>query len=435
VTNINDDRPDDSPDDSDVIVDPAAASDRPPRRQRRAMAAAGARKRPAGGEEKVEPGEGRAAAKEEPLDISASRQFVSWMGEHHLSLAFTTYQAAKLFLIGVQPNGKLSLHRRTLPRCMGMKLNGNSLWVSSLFQLWRFENILPPGKTRQGHDRIYVPKVGFVTGDVDIHDIAFDRSGRVIFVNSLYCCLATVSPTHSFVPLWRPPFVSKLAAEDRCHLNGLAMKDGRPGYVTTISQGDVADGWRDHRRDGGTVIDVQANEIVAEGLSMPHSPRWYRGRLWLHNSGSGEFGSINLATGKFEPLCFCPGYLRGMDFVGDFAVVGLSKPRKNREFNGLVLQETLEAKKATARCAIYVIDLRTGDMPHWMRMDGAVQELYDVAVIPNCRRPMAIGFQGDEIRRAISVGRPGPVNPVPRRQAPAPEREQEAAEQEPAGAE
>ena len=117
-----------------------------------------------------------------------------------------------------------------------------------------------------------------------------------------------------------------------------------------------------------------------------------------------------------------------------FAVVGLSKPRKNREFNGLVLQETLEAKKATARCAIYVIDLRTGDMPHWMRMDGAVQELYDVAVIPNCRRPMAIGFQGDEIRRAISVGRPGPVNPVPRRQAPAPEREQEAAEQEPAGA-
>jgi uncharacterized protein (TIGR03032 family) len=294
---------------------------------------------------------------------------------------------------------------------MGMKIHENSLWVSSLYQLWRFENILPPGKVRQGHDRLYVPKVGYVTGDVDIHDIAIDRTGRVIFVNTLYCCLATVSETHSFVPLWKPPFISKLAAEDRCHLNGLAMKDGRPAYVSTISQGDVADGWRDHRRDGGTIVDVQRNEIVATGLSMPHSPRWYKGKLWVHQSGTGEFGYIDLKSGKFEPVCFCPGYLRGMDFHGDFVAVGLSKPRKNREFNGLQLQDTLAAKKGIPRCAIYIIDLRSGDSVHWMRMEGSVQELYDVQVIPNARRPMAIGFQTDEIRRVITMGRrqgPGP---------------------------
>ncbi len=343
--------------------------------------------------------------KADDLDTSCSRQFTRWMAEQRLSLAFTTYQAAKLFLIGLQPNGRIGLHKRTLNRCMGMKIHENSLWVSSLYQLWRFENILAPGKVRQGHDRLYVPKVGYVTGDVDIHDIAVDRTGRVIFVNTLYCCLATVSETHSFVPLWKPPFISKLAAEDRCHLNGLAMKDGRPAYVSTISQGDVADGWRDHRRDGGTIVDVQKNEVVATGLSMPHSPRWYKGKLWVHQSGTGEFGYIDLKSGKFEPVCFCPGYLRGMDFHGDFVAVGLSKPRKNREFNGLVLQDTLAAKKGIPRCAIYIIDLRTGDAVHWMRMEGSVQELYDVQIIPNARRPMAIGFQTDEIRRVITMGR------------------------------
>ncbi len=352
------------------------------------------------------------ATKAEPFDISASRQFTRWLAEQHVSIAFTTYQAAKLFFIGLQPNGRLSFHKRTMSRCMGMTAHANSLWVSSLWQLWRFENVLRKGKVHQAHDRLYVPRVGFVTGDVDVHDMAIDRDGRLIFVNTLYSCLATPSANYSFTPLWKPPFISKIAAEDRCHLNGLAMRDGQPAYVTTVSEGDVADGWRDRRRDGGLAIDVQQNEIVARGLSMPHSPRWYRGHLWLHNSGSGEFGFIDLKAGKFEPVCFCPGYLRGLAFVNEFAVVGLSKPRKNREFSGLALQETLDAKKGTARCAIYVIDLGTGDCVHWLRMEGPVQELYDVAVLSGCRRPMAIGFQTDEIRRVLTMAPPGRLNPL-----------------------
>jgi uncharacterized protein (TIGR03032 family) len=336
-----------------------------------------------------------------PLDVTCSRQFIPWLQEHRLSLAFTTYQAAKLFLVGLQPNGRLSLHKRTIPRCMGMTAHGNSLWVSSLWQLWRFENIVERGESQDGFDRVYVPQVGYITGDIDIHDMAVDRDGRLVFVNTLFACLATVSETHSFWPLWKPSFVSRLAAEDRCHLNGLAMRDGVQAYATSVSEGDVADGWRDFRRDGGVVIDVSADEIVARGLSMPHSPRWYSGRLWLHNSGTGEFGWVDLATSRFEPVCFLPGYLRGLDFVGDFAVVGLSKPRKNREFNGLELQDRLAAKKAVPRCAIVIVDLRSGDAVHWLRMDGAVEELYDVSVLPDCRRPMAIGFVSDEIRRVF----------------------------------
>jgi len=145
--------------------------------------------------------------------------------------------------------------------------------MSSLYQMWRFENVLEPGQLANGYDRLYVPQVAYTTGDIDVHDVAVDGSGRVIFVNTLFGCLATVSETHSFVPLWKPPFLSKLAAEDRCHLNGLAMQDGRPKYVTTVSQSDVADGWRDRRRNGGCVIDVTTNETIITGLSMPHSPR------------------------------------------------------------------------------------------------------------------------------------------------------------------
>lgn len=209
------------------------------------------------------------------LEINTSRQFTNWMQEQQLSIAFTTYQAGKLFLLGLQPDGRLSVFERTFNRCLGLWANGQTMWMSSLYQLWRFENVLEPGQCAVGYDRLYVPQVGYITGDLDIHDVAVEASGRVVFVNTLFSCLATISETHSFVPLWRPPFLSKLAAEDRCHLNGLALENGRAKYVTAVSQSDVADGWRDRRHDGGCVIDVQSNEIdrVTRRSRWPHL-RW-----------------------------------------------------------------------------------------------------------------------------------------------------------------
>ena len=345
-------------------------------------------------------------APEEKLVLTASRQFPDWLAEQGVSLAFTTYQAGKLFLVGLQPNGRLSVFERSFSRCMGLWADGRSLWMSSLYQIWRFENALAPGEAHQGYDRLYVPRVGYTTGDLDVHDLAVDADGRLVFVNTLFGCLATLDARASFAPLWRPPFLSRLAAEDRCHLNGLALRDGRPAYVTAVSESDVADGWREQRRDGGCVIDVAGDAVALRGLSMPHSPRWHRGRLWLLNSGEGEFGWADLAAGRFEPVAFCPGYGRGLAFAGDFAVVGLSKPRESRTFQGLALDERLAERKAEARCALHVIDLRTGDAVHWLRIEGIVSELYDIAVLPGVRRPMALGFKSDEIRRMITVGTP-----------------------------
>jgi uncharacterized protein (TIGR03032 family) len=338
------------------------------------------------------------------LELMGSRQLTSWMGEQYLSVAFTTYQTGKLFLVGLQVDGRLSIFERTFNRCMGLCVDGNGLYMSSLYQLWRFENSLPTGMEHNGFDRLYVPLHGHTTGDIDVHDMAVDGEGRVIFVNTLFSCLATLDPAASFAPVWQPKFISKLAAEDRCHLNGLAMQDGRAKYVTAVAQTDVADGWRNHRREGGCVIDVETSEIVAHSLSMPHSPRFYRDKLWLHNSGTGEFGTVDIASGRFEAVAFCPGYLRGLAFHGDFAVVGLSKPRGNKTFEGLSLQERLAEKKAEAQCGLQVINLTTGDAVHWLKIEGIVEELYDVVALPGVRRPMALGFKTDEIRHTVIVG-------------------------------
>ena len=341
----------------------------------------------------------------ERIELVGSRLFAGWLAGARTSLAFTTFQAGKLFLIGLKPDGRLSIFERTFSRCMGLGTGpGGTLWMSSLYQLWRFENSLEQGQAHNGYDRLYVPQMAWTTGDLDIHDVVQERDGRIVFVNTLFGCLATPSERHSFVPLWKPPFLSKLAAEDRCHLNGVAMEDGQARYVTCVSQTDVNDGWRDHRADGGIVTDIQSNDVVASGLSMPHSPRVYRDKLWVLDSGTGYFGYVDRKRGRFEPVTFCPGYIRGLSFVGDFAVVGLSLNRENKTFQGLALEDNLRKKKAEPRCGLQVIDLRSGDVVHWLRIEGVVRELYDVSILPGVRRPMALGFKTDEIRRVVSVG-------------------------------
>jgi len=351
----------------------------------------------------------KATTPDEPwLQVLSSRCFPAWLAEQRVSLAFTTYQAGKLLLLGLQPDGRLAVFERTFNRCMGLYGDSQTLWLSSIFQLWRFENALAPGELYSGADRLYVPRVGYTTGDLDIHDIAVEASGRVVFVNTRFGCLATLSEQSSFTPLWRPSFLSKLAPEDRCHLNGLALDDGKARYVTAVSVSDVADGWRERRREGGVVIDVQTSEIIATGLSMPHSPRVYRGKLWLLNAGTGYFGSIDLASGTFEPLTFCPGFLRGLTFAGDYAIVGLSGPRGDKHtFGGLPLDEELSRRGAEPRSGLHVIDLRSGDVVHWVRLEGMISELYDVVALPDVVRPMALGFKSDEIQRLLTVGQAG----------------------------
>jgi len=345
-------------------------------------------------------------ALEEKFALTSSRHFPTWLASTGASIAFTTYQAGKLFLLGVKPDGRLSVFERSFARSMGLGVSGDgrSFALATVNSIQRFDNILPPGQaTAEGYDALYAPHASWVTGDLDVHDLAFGADGRPVFVNTLFGCIATVSDGHSFRPLWKPTFITRLAAEDRCHLNGLAMKDGEPAYVTAVSRSDVADGWRDKRRDGGIVVDVASGETVAEGLSMPHSPRLHYGKLWVLNSGTGDFGQVDPADGRFEPVAFCPGYARGLAFAGNHAIVGLSLARDNRTFSGLALDEALAARDTEPRCGLAIIDLASGEMKHWVRIEGLVRELYDVAALPGVARPSSLGFKTDEVNRVISI--------------------------------
>lgn len=337
------------------------------------------------------------------LKVNCSSGLLPWLMGNYLSLAFTTYQTNRLFFIGSSDEGALKLHERLWDKPMGLYGNIQKLYLSTRYQIWEFHNVLLSGESYEKADALYVPRASYITGNLNVHDIALNNSGNLIFVNRDFSCLAKINENYSFIPLWKPPFISKLVAEDRCHLNGLAMVRGEPFYVTACSATDVTAGWRNYRVDGGVVIDVSNNEILVEGLSLPHSPRWYHDKLWLLNSGTGEFGYIS--ANQFFPLTFCPGFLRGLAFWDNVALVGLSKLRHT--FSGLVLEERLTKQGVTPQCGLMMIDITSGEVLHWLYLEGVIEELFDVLFLPGVRQPQSIGLQNDDIQRLVTFPNSG----------------------------
>lgn len=335
-------------------------------------------------------------------NISLTRGFAAWMTKNQASIAFSSYQSGRIYLLGVDDQARLAILEVITGRAMGLWADDQRFIAAAHNQVWEYTNILQPGQVLEGKDRHFIPRKSTVTGDIDIHDIALDGDGQVVFVNTLFSCLATLSSRHSFKPIWRPPFISRLAAEDRCHLNGLAMRDGKPAFVTATSRSDAVNGWRARRAEGGCVVDVETNEIVTEKLSMPHSPRWHDGKLWVLDSGSGYLGTVDPASGQFERKVFCPGFLRGLAFHKHFALVGLSLPRDGT-FSGLALDEELTKRDADPWCGIQIIDLRTGDIVEWLRFEQGVTELFDITVLPGVRNPGATAPSAPELSTMLSI--------------------------------
>ena len=182
------------------------------------------------------------------------------------------------------------------------------------------------------------------------------------------------------MPRWRPPFVTELEPSDRCHLNGLAMVDGKPKYVTALGETNEMGGWRANKARGGLLMDVDSGAILCRGLSMPHSPRWYGGRLWVCESGSGTLGHVDLNTGRYEAVAAVPGFTRGLDFAGDLAFVGLSQVRESAVFSGIPITERLTPEQRT--CGVCVVDLRRGETTALLKFESGVQEVFAVALLP-----------------------------------------------------
>jgi uncharacterized protein (TIGR03032 family) len=303
----------------------------------------------------------------------------------HISLVVSTYQAGKVILIR-NAQGALNTHFRAFAKPMGLAADAARLAIGGTNTVWYYRNMPavaqkldPPGT----HDACYLPRRIHVTGDIDIHDLAWGGEGELWLVNTRFCCLCTLDADHSFTPRWRPPFVTALAPQDRCHLNGLAMVEGRPTYVTALGETDTPGGWRAYKAAGGVMMEVPRNTVLCRGLSMPHSPRWYRGQLWVLESGQGSLAVVDRAAGTWETVAQLPGYTRGLDFAGPLAFIGLSQVRETAVFSGIPLVERL----AERACGVWVVHIETGQTVGFVRFEAGVQEIFAVHVLHGIRFP------------------------------------------------
>src|SRR4051794_35338493 len=329
-----------------------------------------------------------------------TESFVALLRQLGASLLVSTYQANKL-LVARAAGGGLSMLVRTFERPMGLAVDARRLMIGTRNQIWLLRNapdIAPRIEPAGRHDACYLPRSCHVTGDIGIHEMAW-AGDELWVVNTRFSCLCTLHPDYSFVPRWRPPFLTALAAEDRCHLNGLAIVDGRPKYATALGETDTAGGWRANKPQGGCLLDVPTGEIVARGLSMPHSPRWHDGRLWLLESGIGRLVVIDRATGMGETVAELPGFARGLTFAGPYAFIGLSRIRATSAMDGVPLAR----RRDELKCGVAVVDVRSGLTVGLLEFQTAVEEIFDVQLLPGLRFPEVIGFQKEAIHHTFVV--------------------------------
>jgi uncharacterized protein (TIGR03032 family) len=309
------------------------------------------------------------------------------------SLVVSTYQAGNVILVrggaGDRDAGTsdvLNTHFRRFDRPMGVCEKAGALAVGGTNTVWTYRNVPgaadklePTGK----HDACFVPRGVHYTGNIDIHEMEWAEDGRLWLVNTRFSCLCTLDDDHSFHPRWRPPFVSAYAPEDRCHLNGLAMRDGRPRYVTALGETDSMGGWRANKASGGALLDVDSGEVLLRGLSMPHSPRWYRDRLWVLESGRGSLSVLAPGSSTLRTVATLPGFTRGLDFVGPLAFVGLSKVRESSSFSGLPIVRELTERI----CGVWVVHVESGEVLGFLRFEAGVEEIFAVLALQGTRHP------------------------------------------------
>jgi uncharacterized protein (TIGR03032 family) len=332
----------------------------------------------------------------------------------HCSLLLSTYQAGQLVAVGVA-DGQLAFSFRRFEQAMGIAVASDRVAVAGRDQIWLLPEhselaaaIEPAGR----HDRCWLARSSIVTGDIRCHEIAWgvDERGEpeLWLVNTLFSCLAGLDPRYSFVPRWRPRFVSELAAQDRCHLNGLAMRDGKPAFVTVMAPSDSPAGWRKAPNAHGAVLEVVSSDVVTTGLAMPHSPRWHAGTLFVLHSGFGRLETVDSATGHRDEVGLVPGYARGLAFHQQFAFVGLSRIRETAIFGDV----PIAAYHDRLKCGVGVIDINTGTTVATLEFTTAVEEIFDIQIASGARCPTFGSPSGHAGEVWLLPGRPSPPSPA-----------------------
>ena len=342
------------------------------------------------------------SATPQPMRSVHTSNFPDLLRQLGISLVISTYQAGKVIIL--RADGEyINTHFRIFPKPMGIAADKHKIAIGCANQIWELNNVpAVAAKVKPaGHDACYLPRQSHVTGDIDIHEMEWGgaNNSELWFVNTRFSCLCTLNKNYSFVPRWRPKFVTALTPEDRCHLNGLAMVDRQPKYVTALGESDRLGGWRDNKASSGILIDVESDEILSRGLSMPHSPRWYGDRLWVLESGQGSLSISDRDTGKLQTVVHLPGFTRGMDFYGSLAFIGLSQVRETAVFSGIPLTQRLDERI----CGVWVVNIKTAQTVAFLKFEDAVQEIFAVKVLPDIRFPEILDWDEQQLIGASYV--------------------------------
>jgi len=324
------------------------------------------------------------------IDYEHDRYLVNWFEKTKCSLVISSYKSGStitLSLVDLDGTNHVGAYLNTFNRVTGLYYQDNQLWVGCNNQIIKLTNIGQLKQRENIFNTCFIPKKSFYTTDLNIHDIVINKQDKIFFVTSQFNCVA--KPTDKgqcFEVYWKPPWISNIVSEDRCHLNGLALRDDQPRYITTISISNILGGWRENRRTGGIVYDIKEDRVVCSGLSMPHSPRWHHNRLWLLESGTGYFGYID-ENEEFQRKTFIPGFCRGLAFYQDqYAIICSSIDRHESLFVGLKLGDTLVNNNAKAKCGVFIVNLENFNVVHSYIFNRGPIELYDVALIPESGR-------------------------------------------------
>ncbi|MGB1075857.1 MAG: TIGR03032 family protein [Flavobacteriales bacterium] len=339
-----------------------------------------------------------------PFSLRYTPQVPELLHQLDVTLVLSTYQAGKLVFISAPDGSSLAQLPRNFEKAMGVaeRPETDQLAIACRQEVLLFRNShelashypKSPGK----YDAMYMPRAAYFTGPLDLHDLHFDADGGLLAVNTLFSCIVKVDEMWNFNPVWQPPFIDRIAGEDRCHLNGLAMENGRPKYVTAFSTDNVARGWRRDIMNTGVVMDVATQEVLARGLSMPHSPTIIDGKLYVLLSGTGDLVGIDRNTGEVETIVSIGGFVRGFSHVGEYAFVGLSRIREKSKTFGH-LSHTLTNNVA----GVMIIHLPTKSKVGLLEYQSSVEEIYDVHILRGKRRPNILSPVDEKHRDGLAI--------------------------------
>ncbi|MFO0965448.1 MAG: TIGR03032 family protein [Gemmataceae bacterium] len=318
------------------------------------------------------------------IRCSHSESLPALLSDLRLSVLISTYQTGHLVAVSAT-EGRLTVTFHQFERAMGIAVKPGTIAVCTRKEVW-FLRDAPDiaAKLQPWHDACFLARTSHFTGDIEAHQSAW-IGNEFWVVNTLFSCLCALHPHYSFAPRWRPPFVSALRPEDRCHLNGLAVVDGQPRYVTALGETDSPAGWRPVKQNGGCLIEIPSGRLLARGLSLPHSPRVDGKQVYFLHSGRGELAMADAETGQVAAVAGLPGVARGLALHGGYAFVGLSKARPTLEGVPIV------ARRQELRCGLWVVELGTGAIVAHLEFGAGVEEIFDVQVLPGIVSPYISG--------------------------------------------